>query len=176
MDMPEGWGRETGLTAQDIVPFLTIPGSIIGIITGAFVLWERIFRYEPSAYLIAKPMIPGGVHKAVYARIINRSDRPIVLSWPNGRTDSVMRIAIDHSARAIVGSVFEGTESVVLDGQEEKNFPVMLPPNWQDLEQGATIEIVITWRFVQPLLWKRDRYFTIRVDKRSYQLLVGDDD
>lgn len=164
------------MTAQDIVPFLTIPGSIIAIITGAFVVWERLYRYRPLAYLIAEPLITGGAQKAAYVRIINRSDRPILLTWPTGTENNMMGIAVDHSTKAIVHSIVAGTKSLVLHGNEDHDFPVMLPPNWQDIDPTGTIEIAVTWRFIQPQLWKRDRYMTIGVDKRSYQLLVDDDD
>lgn len=164
------------MSAQDIVPYLTIPGSIIGIITGGFVIWERFFRYEPSAYITAKPLMPGGAQKQCYLRVINRSERPIILSWPNGTENDAMRLATDHSIGAIVNSLHEGEQAIALDGKVEEEFPVMVPPNWDQLEPQQTIEIRVNWHFAQPMIWKRHRSFLVRITKRSYQLLGGDDD
>ncbi|EJB07522.1 hypothetical protein Rleg9DRAFT_6536 [Rhizobium leguminosarum bv. trifolii WSM597] len=164
------------MSAADFVPFFTIPGSVIGVVTGAFVIWERFFRYQPMAFIIAKPLIPGGAQKACYLRVINRSERPIFVSWPTGIEDNALRIAADHSSRAIVKSLLHGEKAVVLDGGEDATFPVLKPRNWEALEPDQTIETIVRWRFAQPMTWKRDRTFLIRISKRSYLLLTDEVD
>ncbi|ARO25011.1 hypothetical protein CO659_31085 [Rhizobium sp. S9] len=162
------------MTVADLVPYFTIPGSIVGFVTGGFVIWERFFRYQPSAFIVAKPLIPGGAQKACYLRVINRSERPIFVSWPTGIEDNALRIAADHSSRSIVKSLLHGEKAVVLDGGEDATFPVLKPRNWEALEPDQTMETIIRWRFAQPMIWQRDRTFLVRISKRSFLLLVDE--
>ncbi|MBY3059437.1 hypothetical protein HF263_25705 [Rhizobium leguminosarum] len=138
------------MSAADFVPFFTIPGSIIGVVTGAFVIWERFFRYQPTAFIISKPLIPGGAQKGCYLRVVNRSERPIVKS------------------------LLHGEKAVVLDGGQEVAFPVLTPPNWRSLDPDQTMETTVRWRFVQPVIWKRDRSFLVRISRRSYLHLLDE--
>ncbi|NZD59533.1 hypothetical protein HX900_00125 [Rhizobium sp. WYCCWR 11290] len=162
------------MTVADLVPYFTIPGSIVGFVTGGFVIWERFLRYQPTAFIIAKPLIPGGAQKGCYLRVVNRSERPILMSWPTGTRDNALRIATDHSTRSIVKSLLHGEKAVVLDGGQEAAFPVLTPPNWRSLDPDQTMETTVRWRFVQPVIWKRDRSFLVRISKRSYLHLLDE--
>ncbi|MGO8463191.1 hypothetical protein AB9F45_01345 [Rhizobium leguminosarum] len=162
------------MTVAELVPYFTIPGSIVGFVTGGFVIWERFLRYQPTAFIIAKPLIPGGAQKGCYLRVVNRSERPILMSWPTGIADDVLRIATDNSTRSIVKSLLHGEKAVVLDGGQEAAFPVLTPPNWRSLDPDQTMETTVRWRFVQPVIWKRDRSFLVRISKRSYLHLLDE--
>lgn len=164
------------MTVADLVPYFTIPGSIVGFVTGGFVIWERFFRYQPSAFVVAKPLIPGGAQKACYLRVVNRSERPILFSWPTGMEDNALRIASDHSTRSIVKSLLHGEKAVALDGGEEAIFPILKPGNWHALDLDQTMETLVRWRFAQPMIWKRDRTFRVSISKRSYLLLLDEEE
>ncbi|OLP56686.1 hypothetical protein BJF92_11405 [Rhizobium rhizosphaerae] len=154
----------------------TFFGSAVGILTGLFVVWDRFYKHAPSLFLVAKPLIEGGKQRKAFLRLVNNSERPLIASWPNGSEDNVMRVATNDGIRGIVASIVRGETSVVLDGKDDRLFPVLKPPNWDDLSDDGTIEINVRWRFVQPLIWKRDRSTTVRIDKRSLKLLEDEAD
>ena len=83
-------------------------GTVVAIVTGGFVIWEHFFRYQPSAFIVAKALVPEGQVKGAYLRVQNRSERPIILSWPNGPRENLLRIALNHDTRSIVVSVIDG--------------------------------------------------------------------
>ncbi|WP_105437681.1 hypothetical protein [Neorhizobium sp. T25_13] len=149
-------------------------GALVGMVTAAFVIWERFYRYEPAAFIVAQPLIPGGRQKGAYLRVINRSERPIIVSWPNGIQDNAMRIALSHSTRSIVVSLLEGETALAIDGEKDFLFPILKPPNWGSISDDNTIDITIHWRFVQPQLWKRDREIKVSITKRSWNVIVDE--
>nr|CAD6413155.1 hypothetical protein REQ54_01113 [Rhizobium sp. Q54] len=151
-------------------------GAIVGIVTGGFVIWERFFRYQPAMFLVSAPMLPKGAYKACYLRVINRSERPIIISWPTGLAKDEIRISADHSTRAIVGSLLHGQKAIVIDGKSDMSFPVHTPTNWHEIGTDQTIDVVVNWQFVQPLIWKKERSVRVRITKRAFILLQGNED
>lgn len=104
----------------------------------------------------------------------------MLLAWPRGSQPDVMRLTLNHSTFEIVRSLLDGELAVAIDGKSENLFPIMTPPNWGDLDLDQTIEIVVKWRFAQPVFWKGERSFTVRISKRSSLVLLdemqGDDE
>lgn len=150
-------------------------GAIVGIVTGIFVIWERFFRYQPAMFLVAQALIPDGAQKACYLRVINRSERPIIISWPTGIARDALRIAAGSSTRDVVAALIDGHKAIVVDGNETTMFPVHTPPNWQELSREQTVEVVLTWQFVQPLIWKKARSVRISITKQAYLLLQDEE-
>lgn len=95
-------------------------GAIIGLATGAFVVWDRFYRMTPTAVVVVRPLIPGGIPKATYLQVRNRADRPILVSWQNGQREFSFGIAKDHSTRSIVASFVGGRETIVIDADAQK--------------------------------------------------------
>ncbi|NRP19275.1 hypothetical protein LPJGGPFB_02530 [Ensifer adhaerens] len=151
-------------------------GSIVGLITGAFVIWERFLRYTPSAFLIAQPYIPGGAQKGAYLRIINRSERPIIVRWPTGMKDHTLSIARDHSTRSIIRTILEGDLATAIDGSSEHLFPVHTPNNFPEIPNDGTMSIEVSWRFAQPLIYKHDRTLKVSISKEAYRVLLDLED
>ena len=149
-------------------------GTVVAIVTGGFVIWERFFRYQPSAFIVAQPLVPGGQTKGAYLRVQNRSERPIIVSWPNGSSPNSLRIALNHDTRSIVVSLIDGRTSVAIDGHSTHIFPILRPNNWADLNDEQTVEVSVKWSFAQPLLFKRHRSIAVRITKQAYRLLVNE--
>ncbi|MGN7878426.1 hypothetical protein [Ensifer sp. 22460] len=147
-------------------------GSVVGLITGGFVIWERFFRYAPSVFLIARPYIPGGAQKGAYLRVVNRSERPIIIRWPTGVNDHALNIARDHSMRAAIMTALDGEIAIAIDGCSEQVFPVHAPDNIGSIPSEGTMSVEISWSFAQPLIYKRDRTVRVTISKQSYQVLL----
>ena len=119
-------------------------------------------------------LVPGGQTKGAYLRVQNRSERPIIVSWPNGSSPNSLRIALNHDTRSIVVSLIDGRTSVAIDGHSTQIFPILRPNNWADLNDEQTVEVSVKWRFAQPLLFKRHRSIAVRITKQAYKLLVDE--
>lgn len=149
-------------------------GAIVGLATGLFVVWDRFFRFAPSAIVIVRPLIPGGIPKAAYLRVTNRADRPILVSWQNGRRNGEFGIAADHSSRAIIVSILEGCRTIAIDPSEATELVLFDPPDIDEIDPENTIECELSWRYAQPKIWKRDRRISVRIPKRSLMQLDPD--
>jgi hypothetical protein len=151
-------------------------GSIVGMITGLFVVWDRFFRNEPSAFIVAYPLIPGGKQKGAYVRVMNHSERPIIVSWPKGSQPNAIRIALSSSETDVRGVLNGGRIATVIDGKQELLLPLLKPNNWESIEEAGTARVVIKWRFVQRRIWPFDRSIRVSIKKRSWKTIVNETD
>ncbi|MDI7862549.1 hypothetical protein MRS76_11310 [Rhizobiaceae bacterium n13] len=161
------------MSLNDVVPFFTIPGSIVAFITGGFLIWEKVVRYRPAIFLVSKAPSGFGTEREVFLRVINRSERPIIFSWDKGLSANAMRLSLSNDTYSIVSAHFKGRQTVVLDGNEDRLFPAFPPSNWDAIGSDGTMEVVVTWRFVQPITWQRERRQVVKVDKSAYEQLVN---
>jgi hypothetical protein len=146
-------------------------GALFGVLSAAFVVWDRLVSQFPTAIMIGAPL--GGFgQRASYLRITNRSDRPILLWFDTTDDASQFRIAIDHSARSIISSVMRGTTIFTLDPKEERDFPVINSPNFVETHIDSQIEARLRWRFAQPILWRAERRLVVSITKRDYLALI----
>ncbi|WP_105404136.1 hypothetical protein [Neorhizobium sp. T7_12] len=151
-------------------------GALAGVASVIFVVWEKWFRFYPSAFLIARPLIEGGAAKSPYLRVENRSDRPILLSWEDGPPYTGFRVGLDQSTRALIRSLIANQTSTALEGLATREFPLYRPEGFDDLALDAAIEVEFTWRFAQPIFYKRDRRICLQIDKRSVLILTDTED
>jgi hypothetical protein len=150
-------------------------GSLVGLATGLFVIWDRFFRHSPTAVLVTRPLIPGGHTKGVYLQVTNRADRPILLSWENGLAPGRFGIARDHSIEAIVVSTLEGRSTIVLDSGEVKELLVLRPPDRHRIDPENYVGCELFWAYAQPKLWKPDRRIRVAVPMKSLRALDPDE-
>ena len=149
-------------------------GALVGLITGAFVFREHLYRHTPVAYFVPKPLIVEGMHRELFLRIQNRSEWPIFLSWSSGIVQNEFRIARSNSSRGVVEALLDGERVVVLNGNEVRDFDVVNPGNFDTMPLDATIEVTFQWRFAQEKLFKRKRKIVCRLQKRDALLLVDE--
>jgi hypothetical protein len=103
-------------------------------VTALFVIWDRLFRNAPAAFIVARPVSPGGGVKGTYLRIINRSERPLIISWPTDISQNDLRLAADHSIGAIVASLIDGTTSAVVEGTSDAHLLVLKPESFSQFD------------------------------------------
>ncbi|WP_156390479.1 hypothetical protein [Rhizobium sp. Root1203] len=151
-------------------------GALAGVASFIFVIWEKWFRFYPSAFLVAHPLIEGGAAKSPFLRVQNRSDRPIILTWADGPSRTAFRIGKDQTTRALVRSLVATETSTPVEGLAVRVFPVYRPEGFDDLDAEAVIELEFLWRFAQPMIYKRDRRVRMQIDKRSVLTLTDSED
>ena len=101
-------------------------GAVAGLASAAFLIWDRATKQYPVAFFEARPLIEGGSNIAIFVRLKNFSDRPVLLSWPNGQGRGLY-IARNDSAEGIMRYVYEGETTIVLPSQAERVFPLLRP-------------------------------------------------
>ncbi len=153
---------------------LTGVGAVIGILTGAFVLWDRMFRFSPTAVVVTKPLIEGGMNMGIYLRLKNPSERPVLITWENGEP-GCFRIADDHSTKEIVHAAIGGRRTIAVDPGTERNLGLLQPGDYSEINLDNRIEARIWWRFAQPQVWQRDRRIPVSIPKRSLAIMSSED-
>jgi hypothetical protein len=152
--------------------FIKGVGAVVGLVTGGFVLWERLIREKPQAFLVSVPLIPGSVNMAAKLRIINRSVRPILISWKSGVNGSGFRIAKGDSTRAIVAAQLPGDRCQAVAGNETIDLVLLEPSRLADLDGDSIIETEVFWQFAQPQIWKWPRRLPVKITKADYLRLL----
>lgn len=152
--------------------FLQALGSLVGLITGVFVVFEYFTRHRPLMFIIAVPFadVPGA-NRFYFLRVKNRAERPLLLRVRNGSRNGELRLSKDDSTHAFVTSVLEGSSTFVIDGSTHDDFPLSKPPNFDELDSECYMRSVVYWKFAQPPLWLGWRKQTLRISKQSFQSL-----
>jgi hypothetical protein len=148
-------------------------GSVVGLLTGLFILIDR-FNKVPTAIVLARPLSPGGVSKALYLRVKNNSDRPIFVSWKSGQYPGRLGISQGHSTKEIIASIIEGQRTTVVEPAEFHDFVLHLPPDASATDPENRVELKLRWRYAQPVWWQLDRPLNVSIPMRSLMLLRGE--
>lgn len=144
-------------------------GALVGLATGIFVLWERLTKHSPLSYFVSEPFHGG--QRYLFARVSNRSDRPIFVAVQNGMENGQMRISLNDSTRAIVTSLLSGTSTFLINGNEVRDFPLLKAPDFGEMDLDNVCTVEIQWRFAQPIIWQAWRKRTLTISKRSLLIL-----
>lgn len=57
---------------------------MVGLATGAFVIWDRFWRHTPQAIVVPRPLMEGSANIVARLAVKNLAPRPILLSCENG--------------------------------------------------------------------------------------------
>jgi hypothetical protein len=146
-------------------------GAIAGLASAAFLIWDRATKHYPVALFEALPLIDGGSNIEVFVRLKNFSDRPVLLSWPNGQGRGLY-IARNDSAEGIMRYLFEGETTIVLSSQAERVFPLLRPSAYSKIDPENMMELEIRWQFAQPIVWRTPRTLRVAIRKRDFEALI----
>jgi hypothetical protein len=128
------------VTAIQTISFV---GSLIGIATGIFVLFDRILRNRPLAFI----MLGGNAHNPLhYVRVKNVGAIDVIVFDIEARPRS-FEISADHSVRGIANAISnEPTYAIVAPGAEQ-DFPFFKNPKREgEKEHNRKIRFLVYWR------------------------------
>jgi hypothetical protein len=120
-------------------------GAIAGLLTTAFVVWDRWARGRPLAWVTAKKL---GVNPYKYIRIKNPGPADVFILAVRAYPPKVYSIAKDHSTKAIVGAAsFNLDVNVVLWQGEVRDLPIIdvSKPDQRNVADQS-VRFVIYWR------------------------------
>jgi hypothetical protein len=132
---------------------IKLVGAIAGLLTTAFVIWDRWARGRPLAWVTAKKL---GLNPFKYIRIKNPGPADVFIRGVRAYPSRTYHIAKDHSARAILEATFNIDVNVLLGQGEVCDLPIIEPskpveePKDQhgvaEVQQDQPVRFVIYWR------------------------------
>ena len=125
----------------------------------------------PVALFEARPPIEGGSNIGVFVRLKNFSDRPVLLSWPNGQGRGLY-VARNDSAEGIMRYLSDGETTIMLSSQAERVFPLLRPSAYSEIDPENMMELEIRWRSAQPIVWRTPRTLPVAIRKRDFEALI----
>ena len=146
-------------------------GSIAGLCSAIFLLMDRWTKHYPVTFIEARPLLEGGAHIVSFLILKNVSERPILVSWQEGRTDQFI-IAKDHSPEGMFRHLHEGETTIALAPQQEAVLPLLKPRTYPEIDAENMIETELRWQLAQPLLWQLPRRLTVSIKKRAFEALI----
>ncbi|MGN6284767.1 MAG: hypothetical protein ACTHM2_06435 [Afipia sp.] len=149
-------------------------GGFAGFASTAYVLWDRFWQRTPSAIVLAQPVMAGSKTLRPVLAIRNVADRPIIVSWRNG-PDTGFRLAKDDSVRGIVQTMFPGAATAVVEPESTRRFHLLKPGNYDEINQENVIELQMSWKFAQPIIWQAPRKFRLSIRKADFEAILDED-
>lgn len=114
-------------------------GAGVGLITGVFYFGERLIRHYPTAFVVVRPLMPGGAHKEPFLRVQNHATRPILISWRSGSQDNRFKIAKGSTTLDYIATTRDGEQWFLLDAGEVVELVLHRPPNYASLPVRCSI-------------------------------------
>ncbi|MDE2284109.1 MAG: hypothetical protein KGK33_05785 [Hyphomicrobiales bacterium] len=128
------------MTAIQTISFV---GGVIGIATGIFVLFDRILRNRPLAYVVLK----GNQHNPLhYIRVKNIGAIDLIVLDIKASPRS-FEVSKDHSVKGIAGAILDKPSFAVLMPGAEQDFPFFRSPKRvEQQEYAGKMRFSVYWR------------------------------
>jgi hypothetical protein len=143
------FGAEVGQMLEAI----KLVGAIAGLLTTAFVIWDRWARGRPLAWVTAKKL---GANPYEYIRIKNPGPADVFILAVRAYPSKIYAIAKDHSPGSVMRTQVNIDVNVLLPQGEIWDLPIVkLPkpveepkdqPNVAEAPQDQPVRFVIYWR------------------------------
>lgn len=161
---------------ETVWEFIKGLGALVGLATGAFVLWERVFRDRPLATIVPAPLIPGSATIVARLRIVNRTVRPVLIFWQSADDGNRFRVSRSTSIKSIIEAAIPGDRCQVVQGEASIDLELFKPPRMDHIDDDNIIEAEVYWQFAQPVLWQRPRRLPVRIKKSAFLRLLEERD
>jgi hypothetical protein len=146
-------------------------GAYAGLVTAAFVVWDRWARGRPLAWVTAKKF---GANSFKYIRLQNPGPADVFIMGV--RADPpIYGIARDHSEKAIAEAVVEIDVNVLLWQGETYDLPIFELPKPVDAPKDARpqpVRFVIYW-YKTSSSWLRQVPVTVRSSTRDIESIAA---
>ncbi len=128
---------------------IKLVGAIAGLMTTAFVIWDRWARGRPLAWVTGKKL---GVNPYKYIRIKNPGPADVFIRGARAYPSNVYRVAKDHSRRGILEAEFNIDVNVLLSQGDKCDLPIFEAPKPVEASEDQRnvaerpVRFVIYWR------------------------------
>lgn len=119
-------------------------GSLVGLATGIFVVWDRWRQHAPEAFF-ATHKFESGTRK-LELRIANTRHSPIFVWLSTGGKPGRFSIAVDQKTESVLRAVRRGVEQITIDGGTTANLNLVRPFDFHALVPTAVLTAEFKWR------------------------------
>ncbi|WP_247523763.1 hypothetical protein, partial [Bradyrhizobium sp. 145] len=133
--------------------------------------WRKSAGAGHVAFIEARPLIDGSRNIVPFLYLKNVSERPILISWPDGDL-SRFRVARDDSIDGILATMFEGETTISLSAGADAVLPLHRPRSYEEIDPENVLEWIATWQLAQPILWRTPRKLRVQIRKRDFEALI----
>jgi hypothetical protein len=145
-------------------------GSVVGLLTGCFVVWDRLVRQRPTFYLIAGEAGMTG-SRQILLRVTNNDRRSIIVRFPKPEKPTRLTVLISDDINA---SVVAATRSrfPARAVAPSASADLTIAAEWREKPSTKALTIRAQWCFAQTLgraIW---RPTWVRTDKRALETLA----
>lgn len=151
--------------------FISGLGSIVGLMTGAFVLYDRIIRCRPKIYVIISDngierypslVITNTDERVLQVRIAHHVDAASAMLVPDDKTFSLIQLLVNGEAVFPIGA--GSTATLEIKSSDELQ------------GQQKNIDVKVQWKYLQSSSPFRSRWnaTTVTIDRDDYRRLFGE--
>lgn len=128
---------------------ITVVGAVVGLLTGAFTVWDRWARGRPLAWVTAMKRFSGNPEKYICIKNPGHGDLLILEVRVRPKGPQIYKVAKDHSERAVISSLYDADVKLLLPPGKEHYLPIIEAP--KDLDKpidtaGRRVCFIIYWR------------------------------
>jgi hypothetical protein len=140
-------------------------GSFAGLVSAAFLVWDRWARGRP----VAEPAIKlAGVNPFKFVRIKNPGPGSVFVQGVRAYPPGIYGVAKNHSAdatlQAMVPEIYGVADlQILLRSGEKCDFPIIDPPKNKAVAPSQRVRFVVSWRKTSSALWQVPAWFTISI-------------
>jgi hypothetical protein len=149
-------------------------GALAGLFASGHIFWTWLTKGYPTAIIDLEPIAPGSTVQQHVLRISNHNDRPILIRWQDGESNR-LRLAKDNSIHGIVRSLFLGMSIVTVPPQNTRSLLILKPSQYDEMSPDNQLEVVIEWKFVQPIWWQNYRRLRVSIRRQDFEHLLSGD-
>lgn len=149
-------------------------GALAGLFASGHIFWAWVTKGYPTAIVDLEPIMDGSTVQQHVLRIANHNDRPILVHWQDGESNR-LRLAKDNSIHGIARALVTGTTIVTVPPHNSRSLLVLKPSQYDDISPDNHLEVIVEWKFVQPILWQKYRRLRVSIRKQDFEHLLSGD-
>lgn len=142
-------------------------GSLGGLVSAAFLIWDRATKYKPYARFIQKEANNTAGGSQVICRIYNPNDRIMLVqvNLPN----QPQELSLDANDETFLRSGVDKT--ILIDPNIFVDLDVVCYPDWKSLSHNKVVRVVFKWKYAQPLLFHYWRKKSVLIHKLDFDAI-----
>lgn len=166
--------------AYDLPSLFQGVGSMVGFVTGLYVLREHLTKGRPTATIALRKVRGAYGNEVTVAsvHVVNRSSHPIVLSLNSNAPEHALKVLEERKVLSIMAAATGWLTLVPLSAGEARHFDIWDVDDFEKLrldKSSRNIGPKIRWKYAQnPIVGHRLwRSFRISVTAEMYRVLIN---
>jgi hypothetical protein len=142
---------------------IKILGSIVGLLTGGFIVYDRFLRFRPVIWL--RPM----TFRRIELHVRNLADEDLLVEEIGVRPPSVtvaVGSEVGDTVRAAAGQPF----SIIIPAKADMGFPIVTRPEFDTLPDETRLSFKLRWSLASSR-WIWQKPVVLRVSRGQFRRL-----